>query len=139
MDRTGTRTVVIAATIAAILLPGCVERRLSITSDPPGALVYFADDEIGRTPLTVPFEFYGDREVILRLTGYQTLETHAWLAPPIYDIPPWDLISQALVPWTFHHQVARHYTLRPLALPTDTELIDRAMELKAENLRETGK
>ena len=112
-------------------LAGCVERQLSITSDPAGALVFLADEEIGRTPLTVDFTWYGDYEVILRQDGYKTLKTHTRINPPVYDIPPWDLVSQAFVPWTYRYHVQRHYTMDPLALPDDEALIRRAEELQA--------
>ena len=47
---------------------GCVERKITIASDPPGALVYLSDDvEVGRTPVTVPFLWYGDYDVRMRL------------------------------------------------------------------------
>ncbi|NQU76749.1 MAG: PEGA domain-containing protein [Planctomycetes bacterium] len=118
---------------------GCVERRLTITSEPAGALVYLSDEEVGRTPVTVPFTWYGDYEVILRLDGYKTLQTSANIYPPLYDIPPWDLISQAGVPWTYRYNVQRHYSLEPLVLPDDNELVDSALELKGRILQPTVK
>ena len=128
------RIALLLIVLPAAVLTGCVERRLTITSDPAGALVYFADEEIGRTPLTVDFTWYGDREVILRMEGYQTLQTNWAISPPAYDIPPWDLISQAMVPWTYHYRVERHYALDPLELPDDETLKRRAEELRARSL-----
>ena len=125
-----------AALLGLVLAGGCVERKLTITSEPAGALVFFANDEIGRTPLTVPFTFYGDRDVILRLEGYQTLKTSADLQPPLYDIPPWDLVSQALVPWTYHYHAHRHYVLSELELSGEEQLIERAHRLKGETFKE---
>jgi len=124
-----------AVTIGTVLgslvfAAGCVERELTITSEPAGALVYFADEEIGRTPMTVPFTWYGDYEVILRLEGHQTLATHTNITPPIYDIWPWDLVSQAMVPWTYHYRVERHYELAPLVLPPDDALRRHADQLR---------
>ncbi len=128
-----------ALVLAGVCLSGCVERRLKITSDPPGALVYLANDEVGRTPLTMPFTWYGDYEVILRLEGYEAKITHTNITPPIYDIPPWDLISQAFVPWTYRYNVSRHYELTPLTPPTEAELIERAMALRERNLQPVPK
>ncbi len=118
--------------LAVMLIPavaGCVERRVTITTAPPGAMVYFADEEIGRTPLTVPFTWYGDRELIIRLEGYQTLRQHLPLRAPWYDIPPWDVVSQAFVPWTYRHHVRRHYELDPFAARPAATLIEQALEL----------
>jgi hypothetical protein len=125
------RIALLLIVLPAAVLTGCVERRLTITSDPAGALVYFADEEIGRTPLTVDFTWYGDREVILRMEGYQTLQTNWAISPPAYDIPPWDLFSQAFVPWTYRYNVSRHFEMESELLPTPDELIDRATQFQA--------
>ncbi len=53
---------------------GCVERTIHITSDPSGALVHLNDEEVGRTPVTVPFTFYGVYSV--RLT-----QEPRWVSP----------------------------------------------------------
>jgi hypothetical protein len=126
----GARIVIWALAAATVGLPGCVERQLNVTSDPSGALVFLADEEIGRTPLTVDFTWYGDYEVVLRQDGYETLTTHTQINPPIYDIPPWDLISQAFVPWTYRYHVQRHFTMVPQSQPSDETLIQRAEELR---------
>jgi hypothetical protein len=50
---------------AATLLAGCVERTITINSEPQGALVYLNDEEVGRTPVSVPFLYYGTYDVRL--------------------------------------------------------------------------
>lgn len=50
---------------ALFVLAGCIERTITVTSKPAGALVYLNDEEIGRTPVTVPFTFYGVYDVRL--------------------------------------------------------------------------
>jgi predicted ATPase len=79
--------------VFAAALAGCVERELTITSQPEGALVYVSDVEVGRTPVTIPFTWYQNYDVILRMDGYQTLKTHARLTPPWYEVPPLDLLQ----------------------------------------------
>ncbi len=116
-----------------LALAGCIERTMTITSEPSGALVQVSSVEIGRTPVTVPFTWYGDYEIILRYDGCQTLKTHEKIFPPIYDIPPLDLFS-ALAPWTYRNNQAFHYVLPKLVLPSDEELIRRAEELRHRNL-----
>lgn len=140
--------VMLAAAVLATALAGCVDRKLTITSEPSGALVYVSDVEVGRTPVTVPFTWYGDYEIILRPAGageegpstqpapYGTLRTHTWILPPAYDVPPWDLISQAFVPWTYHYHVHRHFVLPPLELPPDEQLIENAQQLQQRNLED---
>jgi hypothetical protein len=112
---------------------GCVERKLTVTSEPEGALVYISDVEVGRTPLEMPFTWYGDYDVMLRLDGYKTLKTHANITPPVYEIPPLDFFS-AIAPWTYHDERHLHYELEKLELPGDAELIRRAKEMRQVNL-----
>src|SRR5690606_3614274 len=52
--------------LAGLLLSqslGCVHRRMTIRSDPPGALVLLEGEEIGYTPVSVDFTYYGTREI----------------------------------------------------------------------------
>ena len=117
--------------IAAAVLCGCVERKMVITSEPAGALAYVSQVEVGRTPVTLPFTWYGDYDVILRLDGYQTLDTHANLRMPAYEVPPLDLFS-AMAPWTYHDTRYLHFGLEPLTAPTDEQLINRAQDMAEE-------
>lgn len=75
---------------------GCVERRLLITSEPTGALVYLNDQEVGRTPLEVPFTWYGTYDVRLEAKGYRTLETQQLAEQPWWELPGPDLIAEAI-------------------------------------------
>ncbi len=118
----------------AIACGGCVEREMEITSSPPGALVYVSDKEVGRTPLTMPFTWYGDYDIILRKAGYETLKTHRNIRRPAYEIPPIDLLSQ-MAPWTYHDQRYLHFELKPRQEPEEEEIVERARELREKNRR----
>ena len=50
-------------------LCGCVERELTINTNPSGAVVLLNDEEIGVSPVTVPFNWYGDYNVTIRKQG----------------------------------------------------------------------
>ena len=117
----------------AVCLGGCVERYITITSDPPGALVEVSHVEKGRTPITFPFTWYGDWEVVLRLEGHDTLVTNADIQPPWYEVPPLDLFS-ALAPWTYKDERFVHYTLSERVTPPPGELIQRAEEMEQRNM-----
>jgi hypothetical protein len=121
------------AMLGAALLGGCVEREMTITSEPSGALVFVSDREIGRTPVTLPFTWYGDYEVILRRDGCQTLQTHAPINPPWYELPPLDLFSR-MAPWTYRDQRFLHYKLEPLKELTDQQLVKDAEAMRKRNL-----
>jgi len=124
------RTTLSALTIiVATLVAGCVEREMSITSDPPGAMVLISDVEVGRTPVKIPFTWYGDYDIILRRDGYQTLKTHANIIMPIYEIPPFDLLS-AVAPWTYHDRRYLHFEMQPFVKASDNELIERAEQME---------
>lgn len=122
--------------LAAIvtILPACATRRLDVTSDPPGALVYVNDVELGTTPCSADFRFYGVCDVRLEKEGYEPLRTHADASAPIYEYPPLDLLAQAS-PIPVTTRVKWHFTLTPSLERTQSAeelekgLIERAKEL----------
>ncbi len=77
---------------------GCVRRTARFTSVPDGARVFLNDREIGRTPATVEFTWYGDYDVVYRLEGYETIKTNAVLNPPLYQRFPFDFFAEVLWP-----------------------------------------
>ena len=129
MNRYHIAIVIVCTAITA----GCVEREMVITSKPAGALVFVSDVEVGRTPVNFPFTWYGDYEIILRSSGYETLQTHRNITPPIYEIPPLDFFS-AIVPWTYHDRRYLHFEMETLKESTDQELINRADAMRERNL-----
>lgn len=114
-----------------ILIAGCVEQSMTIQSNPPGALVYMNNQELGRTPLTRDFTWYGDYDVQLRLEGYETLKTHQKVIAPAWNWVPFDLLS-SLVPVTIKDHRVFDYDLKPLnpALNNPKDLLTRADYLK---------
>ena len=116
---------------------GCeTQRTIRITSEPSGALVHLNDEEVGRTPVTVPFKFYGTYGVRLQHDGYDTLATTAEADAPWWEQPGPDLLA-AVVPDT-KNRVAWHFVLEP-AVPVAEQdadaLIDRARQLRARTRR----
>lgn len=101
-----------ALAACAALLPGCLSRTLTITSSPPGATVWLNDVEVGRTPLTTEFEWYGVYDVRLRLEGHEPLVTGKRLKAPAHELPGIDFFT-TLAPVTFRNDVAWHFDLSP--------------------------
>jgi len=133
-QRTRRRIPSFLLTSASLLLfPGCVEQTLSIDSNPPGALVYLNDQEVGRTPLERDFKWYGDYDIQIRQEGYQTLQTHQMLAAPAWNWVPFDLVAY-LLPFNLKDHKALHYTLQPVDPSKDQSapLVGRAESLKGE-------
>ena len=94
------------------LLGGCVERTLTINSDPPGALVYLNDQEVGRTPLKREFTWYGWYDVAVRMEGYKTLKTSSPVVAPAWLWVPFDLFAE-LLPFPVKDEHRLHYKLTP--------------------------
>jgi len=80
----------------AALMGGCVEREITITSEPSGALVHLNDQEVGRTPVDVPFTFYGTYDVRLEKEGYEPLWTQKQARTPWWEYPGPDLVAEAI-------------------------------------------
>jgi len=120
---------IVAGLIAAIILGGCVERNLTINTNPQGALVVLNDEEIGTSPVTVSFEWYGDYNVRISKEGFETLKTHRNLKAPWYDNFPFDFFA-----WLNPERIVDEYEwtfeLAPKKEISREELIQNAEELK---------
>jgi hypothetical protein len=119
----------IAAALIFVCMSGCVRRQLTVTTDPPGALVSLNGQEFGRTPVTRDFTWYGTYDVQLRKEGYETRKTTGKVIAPWWQWVPIDLVAE-LFPLTDKREL--HYTLAP----TTQEAIDPQVMLdRAETLR----
>jgi hypothetical protein len=120
---------------ALVLLPGgCVRRRLNVRSNPPGALVYVDNQQIGTTPCSVDFTYYGTREIRLVKPGYETLTVNQPIPAPWYQIPPIDFVSENLVPTKIRDNRTVTYNLAPQVIVPREQLLERAEQLRQETL-----
>jgi len=124
-----------AVGIAAILsLVGCVERELTINTRPQGAQVSLNDEQIGLSPATVSFNWYGDYNITISKAGYETLKTHRKLKAPWYDYFPFDFFASAfsgLNPTGITDSYEWTFELEPKKKITAEQLIEKAARLKA--------
>lgn len=131
---------ILIATLLLLLLMvgGCVERTLTVQSNPPGALVYLNDQEIGRTPVQKDFKWYGVYEVAIRKDGYAPIKTQAPVIAPWYEWVPLDLVSE-LVPLKIKVRPQLTYDLQPEIPSTEDAgpLVQRGEEAREE--LESGK
>ncbi len=74
-------------------LSGCVHRRVTILSDPPGALVRVDGRVIGYTPASFDFTWYGEREIQVLKDGYETQTQLVKLSAPWYQWFPFEFLS----------------------------------------------
>ncbi|MGE3316608.1 MAG: PEGA domain-containing protein [Planctomycetaceae bacterium] len=127
---------VLALLLGAIVcssLTGCVFRRMTIRSDPPGALVMVDGEEVGYTPCSVPFVYYGTREITLVKPGYQTLKTMQKLQTPWYQYFPLEFATDNFSPQKITDRHNFLYQLQPQAVVPTNELYDRARSLRSES------
>lgn len=89
-----------------------------MTSDPSGALVHLNDQEVGRTPVDVPFLFYGEYDVRLSKEGYKALWTSAKAKAPWWETIGPDLVAEAV---GAESKIAWHFELE--SLPTEDEVV----------------
>jgi len=131
-SKTKDRRWVIALCLVAILTSGCVERRLTINTQPQGAVVVLNDQEIGVSPVTVSFNWYGDYWVRAGKDGYETLNTHRKLKAPLYDHPPLDFFAEILWPGRIVNAYEWTFDLSPKVSPTREELIETGESLRTQ-------
>lgn len=125
------RTLVIGIAALALLVTGCVERRMKVQTNPPGATVLINDEEVGTSPAKFSFTWYGDYDIIVRKPGYETVKTHYRIEAPWYQWPGVDLIAETLVPWTVvDEQVVPTIEMSKAETPSVSELVQRATELR---------
>jgi hypothetical protein len=119
-------------TLVLACQPGCVHRRMTIRSNPPGAVVYVDDYEIGTTPVSADFTYYGTRKIRLVKDGCETLTVMQPIRTPWYEITPLDFVFENLVPGEINDHRVLDYQLTPqMIVPTDL-LLDRAEGLRAQ-------
>ena len=115
---------------SAARLAGCVERRMTVRTNPPGALLYVDDYEIGTTPVSANFTYYGTRKIRLVKDGYETLTVMQWIPPPWYEFPPMDFVSENFVPGQIRDQRTWTSSCKPQAVVPTGELLSRAEQLR---------
>jgi hypothetical protein len=113
---------------------GCVRRTITITSEPAGALCWLNGREVGRTPVTVDFLYYGNYDVQLTHDGYEPLLTAGEAKSPWWDILPLDMAAEA-VPGEPRADIRWHYAMQPRETDRPA-LIDRAQQLREKLLTE---
>ena len=111
---------------------GCLRRRMTIRSDPPGAVVYIdrRPEPIGVTPVSTSFIYYGTRDIQLVKDGYETIMIRKDFAPPWYEIPPLDFVVENLWPKEVRDERVVDVKLEPLRRVPPDELLQRANQLR---------
>jgi hypothetical protein len=119
--------------IAFLVVAGCVDRRLTIVSDPPGALVTVNNRDIGAAPVDVPSELFvydGVYDIVLKKDGYETLHVRQELRPPWYLRFPLDFFAEVVWPFTIPYRQELVYQLQPPRAVSREALLQSAEEFR---------
>lgn len=133
------KTCILLLLALPLLIGGCVERKLTIVTQPSDAVVWLNDEEIGTTPVTVNFNWYGDYYVRIEKPGYDILSTHRKLKRPLHDVFPLDFFAQALWPGTIVDAHQWEFELEPFQQASAEELIESAAQMRQRASEEIGK
>ena len=122
-----------------MFLAGCVERKLTIVTEPEQAVVWLNDEEIGVTPVTVNFNWYGDYNIRIEKPGHEILNTHRLLKRPAHDKFPLDFFAEVVWPGTIEDFYTWTFDLEPYQQASAEELIDQAHQMRDHANNELGK
>lgn len=124
--------------LLSLALCGCVERKLSVRSDPSAAEVTLDGEPIGKTPVSIRFQDYGGREVIVAKRGYGRLRKIIDVSPPYYQWFGLDIFFELIWPFRMVDDQVFTFTLTPLDQLKGENALDmpaiekRAAEMAAE-------
>ena len=108
---------------------GCAERKMTVTSNPLGAVVFLDGTEKGVTPVTFKFNWYGGRRFLLKRDGYKVCEEICQVSAPLHMKFPLDTIYDLTpIPATDHKKF--HFEL-----VEETAVNVDALKVRADQLR----
>jgi len=116
--------------VACLVATGCVQRRMTIRSNPPGALVYVDDYQVGTTPVSTDFIYYGTRKIRLVKDGYETLTVRQPFPLPWYQVFPLDFFSENLWPAEIRDERVVDLAMTPMAATPPEEVVARAEQAR---------
>jgi hypothetical protein len=116
--------------LLSLAAAGCVQRRMTIRSDPPGALVYVDDYQLGTTPVSHDFVYYGTRKIRLVKDGYETLTVRQPFPMPWYEYFPLDFVSENLIPWEIRDERVVDLSMMPAAATPPEVVVARAEQAR---------
>ncbi|MCX7404666.1 MAG: PEGA domain-containing protein [Planctomycetia bacterium] len=109
---------------------GCVQRRMTIRSNPPGALVYVDDYQIGTTPVSTDFVYYGTRKIRLVKDGFETLTVRQPFPMPWYEIFPLDFLTENFWPGEIRDERVVDLAMMPTVSTPAEQVVARAEQAR---------
>jgi len=132
---TSFRTSVWVSAVALTVSGGCAtQRKLVVTSTPPGALLRLDDTIVGSTPYEISYDAYGTRRITLYKQGYATASQQVVLDAPWYLSFPIDLVTEVLIPIGWKDirsvEVPMERDVGPVTRPDLAAVLQRAESLR---------
>ena len=109
---------------------GCVRRRMTIRSYPPGAQVFVDNEEIGTTPCSTSYVYYGKRNIMVVKDGYKTETLVHEFTVPWYEYVPLDFINENLNPREIRDESTIDVNLTPQENVPPEKLLERANSMR---------
>jgi hypothetical protein len=120
------RACLLGILLAAGLTAGCVERKYTVYSDVPGALVLVNDEPLGKSPADGAFVYYGKYNFTLMAPGFETLHVREDIQAPWYQWWPLDFFFENLWPFEIEDVRQFHYHLEPMPVPNTEDVLRRS-------------
>ncbi len=119
--------------LVVLACSGCVRRRMTVRTNPPGATVSIDNQVIGTTPAATSFVYYGTREFRIEKDGYRTETIRRRFNPPWYEYPGLDFIAETLWPGELRDERIIDVELVPRTIEPIENVVSRADSLRAQS------
>mgnify|MGYP002628004879 FL=1 len=129
---TMSRTILFIAASLLLSQTGCVHRRVTINSNPAGALVRIDGKDIGYTPASMDYTWYGTREVQLLKDGYETQTQLIDISAPWYQRFPLDFVSDNFLGTHVRDHRRYDFQMQPKQPDVSSDVIERGRSLRSE-------
>jgi len=124
------RFVIVGLGVCFLLAGGCVRRRMTVRTNPPGATVSVDNQLIGTTPAATSFVYYGTREIRIAKDGYRTETIRRKIDPPWYQLPVLEFFSETLWPGEIRDERIIDVQLVPQPVEETGDVLGRAEMLR---------
>lgn len=95
-------------------------------------MVYVNGEEIGTTPVSRSFTYYGDRDITLIQDGFETQRVTQPMKAPWWDNLFTEFFSENLTPWTMRDERELNFDMLPVQNAPVGDLMGRAEQLRTE-------
>jgi hypothetical protein len=112
--------------LAACSAGGCVERKYTVYTDPPNALVLVNNQPLGPSPADGSFIYYGNYDFTLMAPGFETLHAREDIRAPWYQWWPLDFFFETLWPFELKDVHTFHYQMVPTQVPNTEDVLRRS-------------